>query len=204
MAESQRTEEQLILVTDSEGYPVQELAAICYDLTSNSVKDVFLNWAKLPYKDNDWFARKHIHGLSPDFLQAHGLENEAALVADFHTWRQKYVINEIFAHAPHKEEVLLNLRITDVALCPWAERRKDFDFKRTLVFKILNIPIHGTTCYLEHAHKAYEGWRHTRKGSLGDIARQEYGHHCALYDCVYILLHKFPQSCHNLIQALEE
>lgn len=185
-------DEQLILLVDSEGEPAQELAAICVDLVSLTIKDVYLNYAKPPSvtPDVDWFSRRHIHGLSREFLQRCAFENEDALLADFHSWRKKYIINEIFAHAPGKEEVLLNLAITDVKLPPWIERCKSLHHRVALCMKTLDMYVKDTACTRYDAHSDYEGWHQHR--TRGDLARQEYGHHCALYDTVSILLYKFP------------
>lgn len=196
----QHAKEQLVLIVDSEGCPCQELAAICVDLVSGSIKDVYLKWAKPPSKDDDWYSRKHIHGLSLNFLENYGLENEEALVADFNSWRQKFIIDEMFAHAPDKENILLNCRITDVAIPPWAKRRTEWYHRHALCMKIFNLSIKGTCCSRMRIHSAYEGWKpsrnrgRTRDDNPGDMARQEYGHHCALYDCVSILLYKFPNT----------
>ena len=190
--QEQQGEEELVLFLDSEGEPAHELAAICVDLVSLSVKDVYLQWAKPPFStsDVDWFSRRHIHGLSRNFLQRHALENEEALIADFHSWRQKYTINEIFAHAPGKEEVLLDLTITDVMLPTWIERCKSLHHRSALCMKTLDMHVKDTACTRFDTHNEYKGW--TKNCTEGDLARQEFGHHCALYDSVSILLYKFP------------
>lgn len=193
--QQQSEEEELILIIDSEGESLQELAAICLDVVNLCIKDVYLQWAKpsLPKSmDVDWFARKHVHGLNRNFLQQNGFENEEALMADFNAWRRKYTINEIIGHAPAKEEILLNLPITDVKLAPWAERYKELHHCVALCMKTLDMHVKDTACSRFTTHSEYEGWHVTRTRTRGDLAREEFGAHCALYDCVSIMLHKFP------------
>lgn len=194
MTQREEEEEQLVLFVDSEGEPVQELAAICVDIMNHRIKDVYLKWAKIPaaFIDVDWFSRRHIHGLNRVFLRQHGFENEEALVADFQTWRQQFTINEIFAHAPAKEEILLSCSITDVKLPPWADRYKSHHHRLALSMKTLNLPVKDTICKRFETHDEYEGWKEIR--TKGDLARQEYSHHCALYDCLSILMFKFPNT----------
>lgn len=196
MHQQQEGEEQLILIVDSEGESLQEMAAICVDLVSLRIKDVYLQWAKPcqhpKVTDVDWFSRKFIHGLNRDFLQQHGFPNEDALVKDFNAWRAKYVINEIIGHAPAKEEILLNTPITDVKLAPWAERYEALHHRVALCMKTLDMHVKDTACSRFDTHSEYEGWKVPANHKRGDLARQEYGAHCALYDCVSILLYKFP------------
>ena len=200
---SQQQTEELILITDSEGSPTQELAAICVDLVSLSIKDVYLQWAKPPVhpsaSDVDWFARRHLHGLSRTYLQQHAFENEEALVADFNKWRGKYTINEIFGHAPAKEEILLNAPITDVKLSPWAERYEKLHHRAALCMKTLDMHVKNTACSRLDVHNEYMGWKEPGTRSRGDLARAEYGAHCALYDCISFMLYKFPDV--NLLSS---
>lgn len=192
---SQQQQAEYILIVDTQGEPVQELAAICIDVVSLCIKDVYLQWAK-PFlsqsPDGDWFARKHIHGLNRKFLQQHGFENEEALVADFNAWRGKYAINEIIGHAPAKEEILLNLPITDVKLAPWIKRYNKLHHCVALCLKTLDMHIKDIQCSRFKVHNEYEGWIMPVARTGDDLARQEFGAQCSLYNCVSILLYKFP------------
>ena len=187
-------EEQLILFLDSEGEETQEMAAILVDTISMKIKDVYLNWAKPPSKlglvDIDWYSRKHVHGLSRTFLQNRGLESEEALVADFQTWLQQYQINEFCGHAPAKEEILLGRQITDVKLPPWKDRLALESFRITQLMKSLDISVLGKRCSRSTVHCEYKNW--SRFQTPGDHVRQVFGHHCAFYDCVMILLFTLP------------
>lgn len=187
-------EQQLLLFVDTEGNPTQELAAICFDVINLCVKDVYLQYAKpLPGpEDMDWFARRHVHGLNRAYLEQHGFDTEEGLVADFHTWRQKHCINEIYAHAPEKEKRLLNIPITDVHLPSWSERSKLACHRKAMRMKLMSEPIVDTFCIPSLVHAEYRGW--PKHHSEGDFARQEFGVHCALFDCVAILCHLFPDA----------
>ena len=181
--------EELLLFIDSEGTPVQELAAILVDTITMSIKDTFLQWA-FPEVDTDWYARKHVHGLSRSFLRHHGLENEKKLLESFHAWRNQYTINEIFAHAPVKEEILLNLKITDACLLPWAERDTTPAHRIALRMKNDACALNGIVCEMWRVHNEYKGW--PRLCGKGDYARSSFGPHCAWFDSIEVMLTILP------------
>lgn len=187
-------EEQLVVILDSEGEETQELAAICVDLSHLRIKDVYLKWAQPPSLpddcDTDWWARKHVHGLNRNFLKANGFANEKALVDDFQSWLQQYEILEFLGHAPAKEEILLNRGITDVRLPNWSQRPASTWFSLSRAMKTLEIgPKSNIYCSRFH-HSEYRGW--CKDKTDGDRARNRFGYHCALYDCVGIVLFLFP------------
>ena len=188
-------EEHLILILDSEGEWTCELAAICVDLKNHNIKDVYLQWAKPPAEssssDMDWFARKYVHGLNRNFLQRYGFDSEEALVNDFNTWRSKYKISKLYGHAPAKEEILLRTPITDIQLPTWAQRHTSLHHRVALCMKTLDLPVKDIACSRFTVHNEYRGWH--KNSTEGDLARQEFGAHCSLYDCISMLLYKFPE-----------
>lgn len=189
-------EECLVVILDSEGEESQEMAAICFDTISLRIKDVYLNWANLPSKegvcDKDWFSRKHVHGLNREFLANNGLTNEDELIADFQTWLKQYHVHQFYGNAPAKEECMLNISIVDVHMPDWTDRSQLECFRMAHLMKALDIGVKGKSCSRETVHCEYSGW--SRHKTSGDRVRQLFGHHCALYDCVMILLYLYPKA----------
>ena len=63
---------------DSEGIPIQDLAAIEIDVESKRIDDVFHAFANCEEKD-DSFSRLHVHGLCTSYLKRHDFVNELTL-----------------------------------------------------------------------------------------------------------------------------
>lgn len=196
---SDNADEQLLLFIDCEGTPIQELAAICVDIVSKRVKDVYLQYAKpfpIPNEqssgggDTDWYARRYIHGLNRNFLEDCGFDNEEQLKKHFLTWLSQYTINEVYANNPAKECHFLDIPITDVRLPQWSQRSNTLEHSTVIDMKLNLQPIHRTVCNTWFIHNEYRGWH--KHNSLGDRARKEYGVHCALFDAAEVLFHVIP------------
>ena len=113
----------LIVIIDCEGEPVQELSAIYCDTETAVIKDVFHHHVYYPHsRDFDNYARRHIHGLNFVKLRQKDLLNEKEVLALFSLWLKTHPFDVIYAHAPAKEQTLLNVNIKDACLKPWCER----------------------------------------------------------------------------------
>ena len=73
-----------VIFVDTEGNPVQELAAICINDTSDII-DTYLQYCRCSFSD-DLYARKHVHGLNPVFLERKGFHCTSDLLHDFMFW----------------------------------------------------------------------------------------------------------------------
>ena len=133
-----------------------------------------------------------MHGLNRAYLHRNGFETEDQLVADFHAWRHRFCINEIYGHQPEKESTLLNIPITDIRLPIWALRVELPSHRKAMEMKASASPIHHTFCLPYVVHNEYRGW--TRVRSEGDRARHAFGVHCALIDCAEMVLHLYPEA----------
>ena len=188
-------EEYLVVFIDSLGEETQELAAICFDVYNLSIKGVYLNWANNPSKrgicDVDWFSRKHVHGINRTFLMQNGLKNENELVGDFQSWLRQYNVIKFYGNASCKEECLLNTTINDVNLPQWSDRPQLECFRIAKLMKNMELSVKGKSCS-PAVHCEYGGWAGHK--SVADFARKTFGHECALYNCVLILLFIFPKA----------
>lgn len=179
----------MIIFIDSEGDPVQEFSALYVDSKTLNIIDVFHNFVRYPFKiDYDSWARRHIHGLSLEFLAANGLENESVLKTKFSEWLSSHPYTVIYGHAPHKEEVFLNVCVSDVSLLPWRLRRDLPSHRVALSLKKSASPVLSVQC--AEAHSSFLSWRpsHRRAYSETDSAKMEFAHHCSFYDCVELYL----------------
>ena len=109
-----------IIFIDSEGDPVQELAALY--VVDNEVVDTYLKYAKCPH-NVDWWGRKHVHGLWLSYLAAFGFSCEEELINDFKQWISLHPCDIVLANNPCKEQsYLMNVSIFDIGLPQWMSR----------------------------------------------------------------------------------
>ena len=170
---------------DIEGQPSQELSAIVMSVESRQIVDVYHKYAQSNEPD-DW-ARQHVHGLNPSFLQSHGFADEAALVSDFKKWLRGRDILVMYANAPHKEKTVLNLPVLDMGLPCWERRTSLLSHQTALAFKRNSMPILSTTCCAD-AHRNFKFYPSIRNSPM-ELAKQDFGHHCSLYDVYALYLH---------------
>lgn len=174
---------QSFIFLDTEGTPIQELAALEVD-TNYVIRDVFHAFANTD--EDDSFARDHIHGLNKTMLEEKGYPNEALLIEAFNSWLHRKGIPEvnIFANNCNKERKVLKLKnVYNFELLPWAERRYVCSHEIALRFKELCIPVNGHKCGAS-AHNSFRSARSSSPNPLSTIAKARHGHHCALYDAL--------------------
>ena len=173
-----------IIFIDSEGSPTQELSALEMDYETREIVDAFHGYAFTT--EADFFARHHIHGLSPIFLKKAGYESPSKLIEVFHSWlrTKRYVF--LYGNDPGREVNELQLYISDIGLDKWTIRSHKAYHEVAYYFKKHNIPICSTSCCAE-AHSMYHS-AIVRPFNLSDAARERHGHHCSLYDCYEMYL----------------
>lgn len=176
---------------DSEGTPVQEFSAIYVDPSTLLIKEVFHRYVRFPFEpfDPDMWARFHIHGLNIDYLREHGVSDEKTLVEEFKEWLSSRPHVALYAHAPSKEENLLDLPIEDVNLLPWIQRDNDVSHKLACNLKQTNHPICDVNC--REAHFSFVRWKSSKMYANKESERikHAFGHHCSLYDAVECFLY---------------
>ena len=165
---------------DCEGSPVQEIAAIEVNRTTNAIVDVFLRHAYTERPDT--FARNHIHGLNITFLKRYGLSSEDELIETFKMWLYSKPYVGVFANDSRKESELLDMKVSNYQLAPWAERKDRASHQMALSFKEHSIPIINRRCSHE-AHSSFIEAPSSPNYSSA-MAKARHGYHCALYDCV--------------------
>ena len=106
---------------DTEGEPIQELAAIEMDIETCETKDDFHNFAYC--RGLDTFSRLHVHGLNVKYLERHGYPIEDSLIIAFNQWLKREPVVKIVANAAYKKAHALSLRVYDAGLSPWADRQ---------------------------------------------------------------------------------
>ena len=173
-----------IIFIDSEGSPIQELSALEMDFETREIVDVFHGHAHTT--ESDSFARKHIHGLNTKFLLREGYENSAGLIAAFRDWLREKNHFMCYGNDPTKEKEELKLYVVDIGLDQWIYRIHKPYHQVAFHFKRHNIPILSKRCCAE-AHSSYKK-AHVRPSNRSDAAKEQYGHHCSLYDCYSMYL----------------
>ena len=163
-----------------EGTPIQEVAALEVNRSTNAIMDVFLAYAHT--EEPDKFARDHIHGLNKDYLKAHGFPSEKSLLMTLEMWLMQKPYVGIFANDTQKESKALNVTISDFKLAPWADRRKCASHQIALRYKELSIPVLNRFCS-SSAHSSFK-CAPDSPNAFSSIAKARHGHHCALYDCM--------------------
>lgn len=172
---------------DCEGDSVQELSCI-YSSSLGEVIDVYHAFAKSD-RLIDSYARRHVHGLSVQFLNHHGFSSEKELVDDFNIWLNGKPKDIMYANNPGKERKLLRFRkIVDLKVPPWIKRVNERAYIRSVQAKRQGRLINGVSC--RTAHSEFIGWRcNESTPTLTDFAKIAHGHHCSLYDCLYLFLY---------------
>lgn len=173
-----------IIFIDSEGSPTQELSALEMDHKTREIVDVFHGHAFTV--EPDFFARRHIHGLNPEFLREEGYKSPTELIEAFHSWirGKRYIF--LYGNNPSKEVMELQLFVSDLSLDPWKMRSHKAYHEVAYSFKRHNIPICSKSCSKE-AHSEYRS-AYVRPFNLSDAAKERHGHHCSLYDCFELYL----------------
>ena len=206
------TKRRMTVYLDTEGEPVQELAAICVkpgdnaDDDSWTVYSTFHDYAAFSSTtDVDWFSRRNIHGLSFTFLKQYGHPSEKDLCAQFCRWIDSLPSEcsyKFFANNPTKERHLLPwLSIADLPLPPWKDRVRLSSHQEAVTAKQQSLSICGHQC----SESAHSSFRRPQCLSLSHpssstalstkLAKRSHGYHCALYDSLELyLFHKY-YSC---------
>lgn len=182
------------IIIDSEGDPVQEFSALYINEVTATIVDVFHRHVKYPFhRDEDAFARQHVHGLNRDYLSLHGLRCEEELLTAFRKWLTTHPFDAIYAHAPAKEVKFLSLPVKDVCLKPWCQRVFCDSHRVALAMKLQCVPMCNVTC---HAHSDFLYWRPRRAKTLTatDKAKLQFFHHCSLYDCIECFYHLLKEK----------
>ena len=159
---------------------MQEIAALEVNRHSHAIVDAFHGFAQTEKCDK--FARKHVHGLSRNYISIHGRSSEADLIKTFKSWLSFKFCVAIYANNACKERELLKIEINDLTLAPWAERKDRASHKIANRFKKLAIPIVGYRCP-PVAHSYFVS-PPISSNPTTNIAKSEHGYHCALYDCL--------------------
>ena len=167
-----------------EGSPTQELSAIHMNALTRQIVDVY--HAHAYSHQNDWWSRLHIHGLNTKFLARHGFPDEETLIQDFKRWLADKDVLNIYANNPTREVQALNMTIMDVGLPPWAERIYQAYHQMAVTYKQEFVPILDKRCCHE-AHDMFKRYP-IKRLSETEIAKRDYGFHCALYDAYELYL----------------
>ena len=173
-----------IIFVDSEGSPFQELSALEMDFSTREIVDVFHGHAHTT--ESDWFARKHIHGLNTAYLSLKGYENSKCLIDAFKDWLRPKKHCVCYGNDPKKEVEELNLYVVDIGLDQWIYRINKPYQQVAFYYKKHNIPILSKRCCAE-AHSSYQKG-YVRPFNRSDAAKERYGYHCSLYDCLAMYL----------------
>ena len=148
------------------------------DYQTREIVDVFHAHA---FSDvDDWYARKHVHGLSPSYLSKAGYCNVQQLFSAFYDWLYDKSFITLYGNYPAQEIADLKISIRDIKLDSWRVRRNKTSHKIALLYKKLFIPIKSIQC-CEEAHSHFKSVP-TRPFNLSDAAKEEHGFHCSLYD----------------------
>ena len=171
----------MIIFIDSEGSPIQELSAIAMDVVTGHIVDVYHHFAYCP-TERDWWARRHVHGLNPLYLQHIGFESEPALVQDFRCWLRRFNVLKVIGNDARTEAEKLNLRIYDIGLPEWSVRVLHMYHKIPNVLKTQNISFNcNARCHSDY-HSYYLQPTVDFKLPPNQLARVEHGYHCSLAD----------------------
>lgn len=168
---------------DSEGAYTEELAAIAVNSETLQIIDVFHEFAK-PQAVDDW-SRKHVHGLNCKWLQEYAKYlNQTELAHAFRQWLRGKNVLAIFANDPARERQLFghDLFIQDLCFPMWAARESRASHRIAFLYKRAFVPVLNKRCCAE-AHSSFKYFPIYRDSS-SDRARQRWGLHCGLYDCL--------------------
>lgn len=179
-----------IVFVDSEGEPTKELSAIAMSVAHRHILDIYHAHAQSNSSD-DW-AQRHVHGLSPSYLNEHGFPDQSSLVKDFKKWLADKNVLFIWANAPNKERELLNtMNIGDIKFPPWIERTKLMSHQMARHFKDQSAPITSVARFASCPKIAHNSFQCVPllSHSPTEYAKREYGYHCSLYDVFALYLH---------------
>ena len=154
------------------------------DYDTREIIDVFHGHANC--RESDTFARRHIHGLSTDFLLRKGYENTKNLIQAFKDWAETKNCILYYGNNPAKEINELKISVADIGLDQWMFRVDKPYHHVALYFKKHNIPILSKRCCKE-AHSSYQR-AYIRPFNKTDLAKERSGYHCSLYDCYEMYL----------------
>ena len=154
------------------------------DYVTKEIVDVFHEHAftNLP----DTFSRKHIHGLSSEFLKAKGHTSPSDLVTAFKRWLAPKNHILMYANNPKKEMDEFHTYICDIGLDAWKKRNDKTYHIIANTFKKHFIPIRSKRCSPE-AHSSFTRAL-VRPNNLSDAAKEQHGFHCSLYDAYELYL----------------
>ena len=178
-----------IIFLDAEGEPTQELSAIVMSVADRHIVDIYHAHAQTTCPD-DW-ARRHVHGLNKLYLEQHGFSNEEALIADFRKWLRGRDVLCMYANNPIKERSLFkNLVIYDIQFPRWQERVSLASHQTAYHFKRLSTPITSLTGFKSCSKDTHDEFKFvpTPRESPTELAKRDFGYHCALYDCYALYL----------------
>ena len=187
---------QMRIYVDTEGVPVQELAAICVNWDSFQIYSVYLDYAMcaLPETQSCAFTRRHIHGLNLSFLcDRHSSSSD--LISNFYHWVD-LLPNDFdylfFANDPTMEKKLFpHLQFFDVRLPPWVDRIHLRSHKLAQDAKKNSVSFLNKHCSASAVHSAYKPLHcSTHTVSPSQRAMLKSGHHCALYDAFECYLYQ--------------
>ena len=185
----------IAIFIDTEGLPVQELAALCLK-DGFEIIDGYVQYAQCS-PSIDSYSRKYIHGLNVHFLQKHGFPNEMELAANFKTWLKKYPNAALFANNPSHERKLLHLpNIQDIGLPNWCNRWKLPSYQLALSAKNRCEFIKDFSCNISIIHSCFHPSIVNHKNSEKTLIKKKHGVHCAFYDCLELcLFYKWNVIC---------
>lgn len=170
---------------DTEGAPIQELAALAVNTETREIVDAFLGYAMT--EESDLYSRNHIHGLDLTFLKREGFHSEDDLIMAFKDWLAPKLYIKIISNGSHKESKALNLAVENFPLLPWNERGKEISHQLALRFKKLSMSIMGRKCS-PAAHSSYVCTLHCKNPTAFET-KSEHKYHCAFYDSYELYLH---------------
>ena len=174
-----------VIFVDMEGTPVGEVSAIQMNLVTRQIVDVYHNHADMHGYD-EW-CQRHYHGLNPLFLERFGLGSEHELLNDFKEWLRGKEIFAMYANNPGKEKAALGRTIYDIELPRWSERKKRPSHIMAKAFKKIGVPILNKRCPPE-AHSSYRYFPVNCWTNETELAKHDFGYHCALYDTYELFL----------------
>ena len=178
-----------------EGSPTQELSAIEIDAKSKIINDIFHEYGD--YSPSDYFARKHVHGLSEDFLTKHSIGPESKLIQAFLTWVRPKRIKAIYANNPGKESTVLGIPIQNFSLHNWVDRQHQSYHQMSLKLKSNGYPIFQQFVCPKAAHNMYVCPPVHKNPEIAYV-KQKHGYHCSLYDVMELYLAFYDSLYENV------
>lgn len=135
---------------------------------------------------NDIFARMNIHGLNPIMFEGTAFDCEYELIQHFLKWLSPKKYSKLYGHAPEREIKSLNINIEDLKLPCWAERDSELFHTFANQCKMEQSIFCGRRC-IQAYHSCF--CRNLPSNTVGQIARNKHGYHCAFYDCYELYLY---------------